>query len=146
MPDRGKVAGAFCLCVLAYILSELIQRQFTRDMNFGYFTYVNMLLGVIVGWMSMGKRAGFGFVPAINNGVTGILSLIIVSLFIQGVNEMLRLALRQRYESPFEAVLSIVTIGFEFAIEISTIEFWATALVGGVVAGLVVEAIWRRWR
>lgn len=146
MPDRAKVFGALCLCAMAYILSEMVKPQFLEGTNFGYFTYVNMLLGVVVGWMLLGRRAGLGLVPAINNGITSIVSLIILAVATQGINEMLRLAMRNRYDSPFEAVLSIVPLGLEFVVKVSTISFWGTALIGGILSGLIVEAIWKRWR
>ena len=64
MPSSSKVSGSLCLCALAYILSELAKPQFIEDFNFGYFTYVSMLVGVIIRWVLMGKRAGFGLVSA----------------------------------------------------------------------------------
>ncbi len=146
MPDRAKVMGALCLCALAYILSEMIKPHFLEDFNFGYFTYVNMVLGVLVGWIFMGKRAGFGIVPAINNGITGVVTLVIIAVAIQSVNEMLRLAMRHRFDGAFEAVLEIIPIGLDYLVLISTVPFWGTALVGGILAGLVIEAVWLRWR
>lgn len=89
----------------------------------------------------MGKRASFGLVPAIKSGVTGAMTLVVLAITIQSINEMLRLAMRQRYDGPFEAVLSIARIGLDFAVQISTIEFWSTLVVGG----LIVEAVWKRW-
>ncbi|MFT5797241.1 MAG: hypothetical protein ACI84R_001298 [Candidatus Azotimanducaceae bacterium] len=146
MPDRAKVMGALCLCAMAYILSEMIKPQFLEDYNFGYFTYVNMLLGVIVGWTFMGKRAGFGLVPAVNNGVTGVISLLMLAVAVQSINEMLRLSMRSRYDGAFDAVLSIIPIGLDFILLVSTLPFWGTAIIGGVLSGLIVEAVWRRWR
>ena len=51
MLSSSKVSGSLCLCALAYILSELAKPQFIEDFNFGNFTYVSMLVGVIVGWV-----------------------------------------------------------------------------------------------
>ena len=76
MPSTSKVSGSLCLCALAYILSELAKPQFIEDFNFGNFTYVSMLVGVIVGWVIMGKLAGFGLVSAVNNGVTSTFSMV----------------------------------------------------------------------
>jgi len=146
MPDRAKVMGALCLCAMAYILSEMVKPQFLEDYNFGYFTYVNMLLGLIVGWTFMGKWAGFGVKLAINNGLTGILALLLLAVSIQSANEMLRLAMRLRYDGPFEAVLAIIPIGLDYTVLISTVPFWGTALIGGALSGLIVEAVWQRWR
>ena len=61
MPDSSKVSGSFYLCAL---------------------------VGVIIRWVIMGKRAGFGLMSAVNNGVT---STFLIVIFIQCANEMSRL-------------------------------------------------------
>ena len=144
MPSSSKVSGSLCLCALAYILSELAKPQFIEDFNFGYFTYVSMLVGVIVGWVIMGKRAGFGLVSAVNNGVTSTFSMVLVVIFIQSANEMIRLSMRGRYDGLVEALLAIIPIGIDFVVKVSSTALWGTALIGGIVAGLMVEAIWHR--
>ena len=144
MPSSTKVASSLCLCALAYILSELVKPTFIEDYNFGYFTYVSMLVGVIVGWTSMGERVGFGLVPAINNGITGTFSMVASVIFIQSANEMIRLSMRGRYDTLFDALLGIVSIGIDFVVQVSSTALWATALIGEILAGLIVEAIWNR--
>ena len=144
MPSGTKVASSFCLCALAYILSELVKPTFIEDYNFGYFTYVSMLVGVIVGWTSMGERVSFGLVPAINNGITGTFSMVASVIFIQSANEMIRLSMRGRYDTLFDALLGIVPIGIDFVVQVSSTALWGTALIGGVLAGLIVEVIWNR--
>ena len=86
MPSSTKVASSLYLCALAYILSELVKPTFIEDYNFGYFIYVSMLVGVIVGWTSMDERVGFGLLPAINNGITGTFSMVASVIFIQSAN------------------------------------------------------------
>ncbi|MDE1131479.1 MAG: TrgA family protein [Ascidiaceihabitans sp.] len=144
MPSSTKVASSLCLCALAYILSELVKPTFIEDYNFGYFTYVSMLVGVIVGWTSMGERVGFGLVPAINNGITGTFSMVASVIFIQSANEMIRLSMRGRYDTLFDALLGIVPIGIDFVVQVSSTALWGTALIGGILAWLIVEAIWNR--
>ena len=144
MPSGTKVASSFCLCALAYILSELVKPTFIEDYNFGYFTYVSMLVGVIVGWTSMGERVGFGLIPAINNGIMGTFSMVASVIFIQSANEMIRLSMRGRYDTLFDALLGIVPIGIDFVVQVSSTALWGTALIGGILAWLIVEAIWNR--
>ena len=144
MPSGTKVASSFCLCALVYILSELVKPTFIEDYNFGYFTYVSMLVGVIVGWTSMGERVGFGLIPAINNGIMGTFSMVASVIFIQSANEMIRLSMRGRYDTLFDALLGIVPIGIDFVVQVSSTALWGTALIGGVLAGLIVEVIWNR--
>ena len=54
--------------------------------------------------------------------------------------------MRHRFDGAFEAILEIIPIGLDYLVLISTVPFWGTALLGGILAGLVIEAVWLRWR
>jgi hypothetical protein len=146
MPDSAKLVAALFLGALGFVLSDMIKPLFEEDFIFGYFNYVNTLLGVFVGWTMVGRRAGRGITAAVNNGITGMVSLIFLGVFVQACNEMLRLALRSRYDSAFEALMAVVQIGLDYFILMSTVPIWGVAIAGGVVAGLITEVIWFRWR
>ena len=72
MPTAPKALAAFCLAVLGYLASELVKTLVPEITNFGNFSYVNMALGALVGWIVVGKRAGRGTKEAIGNGLTGM--------------------------------------------------------------------------
>lgn len=146
MPTGARLTAALCLALLAFLLSGEIMPLMPEGTNFGYFTPLNMCLGLLVGWFVMGKRAGRGFVPALNNGVSGVAVLLFWGLFIQGAYEMFRLAMRNRYGGPFEALSAIFTIGLDYAIVIFVPEVIVTVLIGAIVSGLATENASRRWR
>jgi len=103
------------------------------------------VLGVVCGWIIMGKRAGRGWTAGINNGLTGVASLVFWGLFIQGAYEMVQQAMRNRFGGPFEAVLAIFELGVEFAKQLWAPEILLTLIIGAVVAGLLTEFAARRW-
>lgn len=146
MPDGAKLTAAILLGALGFILSDMIRALMEEDMNFGYFNYVNVLLGVVVGWSLVGRRAGRGLTFAINNGFTGVVSLVFLGLFVQGVNEMLRLALRNRYDNAFEALIAVVELMMEYALVMATVPIAVVVVLGGIIAGLCTEVAWHRWR
>ncbi|MBO9449636.1 TrgA family protein [Tropicibacter sp. R16_0] len=146
MPDAARLVAALSLALIAFIVSGLVMPLMPEGMDFGYFTWVNVGLGVICGWVVMGKRAGRGITPAINNGVTGVLALLFWGLFVQGAYEMFRQAMRNRFDGPFEALGAIFTIGFDYGLTIMVPSIIWTLLVGGVLAGLATEFAWRQWR
>ena len=76
MPSAARLVAAVGLAVLAFIASGMIMPLMPESTDFGYFTIVNMVLGVLCGWFVMGKRAGRGTTAAINNGFTGMVSLV----------------------------------------------------------------------
>ncbi|MBT3140357.1 tellurium resistance protein [Phaeobacter gallaeciensis] len=146
MPTAARLVAAVCLALIAFLVSGMVIPLMPEGMDFGYFTWVNVVLGVLCGWIVMGKRAGHGLTGAINNGLTGGAALIFWGLFVQGTYEMVRRAMKNRYDGPFEALLSIFEIGFEYGTTIFVPNIIATVLVGSVLAGLATEQAWRQWR
>ncbi|RBW61720.1 TrgA family protein [Ruegeria sp. A3M17] len=146
MPTAPKLVSGLCLLIVAFLVSSMVIENGDEGKNYGMFTYVNMALGVICGWWIMGKRAGRGWTAAINNGLTGMAALVFWGLFVQGVNEMLRLAMRHRYDGPFEALISIFKICVEYGQQLVVPEILWTLVIGALVTGLVTEEAARRWR
>ncbi|MEX0338222.1 MAG: TrgA family protein [Arenibacterium sp.] len=107
MPDAARLVASLSLMLIAFILTGQIIPLFDEGTDFGYFLWVNLAVGFFSGWIVMGKRAGRGITAAVNNGVTGVVAMLFWGLFIQGTNEMVRLAMRNRYDGPFEAVLAL---------------------------------------
>ena len=145
MPESSRLIAAVGLVVIAFIVSGQVMPLMPEGTDFGYFTYVNMAIGAIVGWTVMGRRAGRGITSAINNGVTGVVAMVFWALFVQGCYEMFRLAMRNRYDGPFEAVFAIFEIGLEYGMVLLAPNIIWTMLIGAVVAGLGTEYAWRRW-
>lgn len=146
MPDGAKLTAAILLGALGFILSDMIRGLMDEEINFGYFNYVNVLLGFLVGWGMVGRRAGKGLTFAVNNGFTGVVSLVILGLFVQSCNEMLRLSLRNRYDNAFEALVAVVQLMMEYAVTMATIPVAVVVILGGIIAGLCTEVAWHRWR
>ena len=107
---------------------------------------MNVVLGLAVGWVFVGRRAGRGWTSAFNVGLTGGFVLVFWGLFIQSCNEMVRLAMRNRFDGAGEALTAIFEIGTEWLILMSTVPIWGTVVVGGVITGFVTEFAWRNWR
>ncbi|AHD01034.1 TrgA family protein [Leisingera methylohalidivorans] len=146
MPTGARLTAAFCLALVAFIVSFLVMPQLPEGTDFGYFVHVNVALGLLSGWIFMGKRAGRGLVPAINNGLTGMAVMVLWALLIQGAWEMFRLAMRHRYGGPFEALSQIFVIALDYFFVIAVPTVLVPLAVGGVLAGLAAESASRRWR
>jgi hypothetical protein len=146
MPNGARLIAALSMAALAFVASQLIMPLMPDGTDFGYFIYVNMAIGIVTGWVLMGRRAGGGLVPAINNGLTGMAVMVFWGLFAQGVWEMVRLAMRHRYDGPFEALTAIFTIGLDYFFVMAVPHVLLALAIGGVVAGLATENAHRRWR
>lgn len=148
MPDAARLMAAIGMAVLAFVVSFMVMGLplFEEDTNFGWFVHVNVVVGLLVGWTVIGSRAGRSIVSAINVGLTAPVVLVFWCLFIQSCNEMVRIAMKNRYDGAFEALVDIFEIGADWAIEMTTIPIWTTLLVGGIIVGLMTEYAWRTWR
>ena len=145
MPTGARLMAAISLAVLAFILSGMVVPLMPESTDFGYFLPLNIVLGLLVGWSVMGRRAGRGITAAINNGLAGVFVLVLWAIFLQAANEMVRRALRNRYDDPFEAIVAIFQIGAEFGLMIATVPMAVALVVGAVISGLLTEFAYNRW-
>lgn len=145
MPTAARLAAALLMAALAFVASLLIMPLLPEGTDFGYFLHYNVVLGSMVGWVYLGGRAGHGFVPSLNNGLTGMALLVLAALLSQGAWEMFRLAQRLRYDGPFEAVAAVFTIALEYFFVIAVPGVWAVLIIGGGLAGVLTERVWKRW-
>ncbi|KEJ87999.1 TrgA family protein [Sulfitobacter donghicola] len=146
MPTAARLVAGVLLAILAWILSDLVRPLMPEGTAFGWFNYVNAFIGLWVGWVVMGRRAGRGFVQGINNGLTGVVMLFLWCLAAHSCWEMFRLAMRNRYDGPMEAITAIFLIGSEFGVMIATAPVLGTALVGALIIGPAADFAAKHWR
>ncbi len=152
MPNAASLFAAVSLAIIAFVVSGQVMPLFPDGKDFGYFTLVNMIIGAVVGWKVMGPRAGRGFTPGINNGLTGVAVMVIWAVFVQGCYEMFRLAMRNRYGGPFDAVMGIFEVGYDYVGDVfyagQTVQWHIiiTLTLGAVIGGLITEYVSRIWR
>ncbi len=146
MPTAARLMAAACLAVVAFIVSGMVMPLMPESTDFGYFTIVNICLGLLCGWFVMGRRAGRGTTAAINNGLTGVFVLVLWGIGVQSINEMVRLAMRNRYDGAFEAIVATFQIGAKFGLIIATVPIGIMLVIGAVVSGLLTETASNRWR
>lgn len=146
MPTASRLVAALCLLVVAFLVSSMVINNGEEGKDYGYFTYVNIALGVVCGWVIMGKRAGRGWTAGVNNGLTGVAALVFWGLFVQGTYEMFSQAMRHRFGGPFEALLAIFKLGVEYGEQLIVPEILWTLAIGAVISGVLTEIAFRRWR
>lgn len=146
MPTAAKLVAALCLAALGYVVSDLIRPLLPASTHFGLFNYVNALIGLVMGWRVVGRRAGRGMSAAIGNGFTGTVALVFWGLFVQATNEMVRRSFARHFDSMVEAIAAI----FEHMVEYGEIMLDAKVVValllGGIATGILAEIAAGRWR
>lgn len=146
-PTAAKLIAAVILGVTGFVLSLLVVPLLQEGTNVGWFPLVNTVIGLLAGWITVGRRAGRGTSGAIGNGLTGGAVLMFWGLFVQSFNEMLRLSLRNRYDGPVQALTDMLEMGYEWGLlALTSPLFSLTLLLGAVAAGLSAEIAARLWR
>lgn len=146
MPTAARLVAALSLAVLAVVLSRLIMPLMPEGTDFGYFTWVNAALGVIVGWRLVGPRAAQGQFWGIANGLTGAAALVLLGLLLQGAATMFRLAHRNLYDDPFEAFAAVFTIALEYFFIMAVPQVLVAVLIGGAVVGILAKRASSLWK
>lgn len=146
MPTAARLVAALCLAVVAFVLSGQIIPLLPESTYLGNFVPINVVLGALCGWFVMGKRAGRGITAGINNGLTGVFVLILWGLAVWASYEMFDLAMKNRYDNAFEAVIAIFQIAAEYGAIMFVSQIGITFVVGAVISGLLTEFASRKWR
>jgi hypothetical protein len=145
MPTAGRLVAAILYGLLAWLVSEMIKPLFPAGMDFGRFSEINALIGVVVGWIVAGSRAGLGWRASVGSGLTASAAVLFWCLFLQSFGEMVRKSLRMQYGGAMDAVVGVFQLMIEHVQVMASSLVIVTLLVGGIVAGLIVEWSARRW-
>ena len=145
MPTAAKLFAAFAFAVVAFFAAEVFKPHMPEGTQFGYFSFVSALIGLVAGWRVMGPDAGRGNWMAVNSGIKTSACAVGLALLIFSTYEMLRLAFRPAYKSPMEAVVGIFELAVEYTISLIAWDVLVVLVIGGALAGLLSEWAARRW-
>jgi hypothetical protein len=145
LPTAARLVAAIALGVLGWFGSDLVRPLMPPHTAFGWFNYVNAVLGVLCGWFVIGSRAGRGYAEALANGLTGVLALIIWGFFAQSFNLMLKQSLEKKFDGPVEAIVGIFRNAMDYGQYLIDPMLIGALLVGGMICGLLAEMASRRW-
>lgn len=145
MPTGGKLVAALTFAALAYFISDLMKPLFPEGTQVGMFSEVNGLVGLIMGWLVMGKGAGKTYRQSLGYGMTTLVTTAFWCLVIWSGYEMLKRSIRLYYDGPVEALqeMAALFLGYaRFAIEQQVL---IPAIIGAVFVSWLTEYFARRW-
>ena len=146
MPTAARLMAAICLAVVGFVISFMVMPLMPESTDFGNFVYINTIIGVLTGWMVMGKRAGRGITAAINNGLGGALMLVLWALLLYSSFMMFDRAMANWYNGFFAAFAAVFQFMAENVLILLDPMVIFSLAFGGVLAGLATEYAWRTWR
>ncbi len=146
MPTAARLVGALSLDLLGYAVSEMIIDVMVWRSEFGWFIPLNVALGAVFGWRTIGGNVGHGMREAISSGIGALVLMVLTALFLQSGNMMIAKSMDRRYDGPFEAVLDIAVIGYENFLIMAEPQILGALVAGAILCGTLAEWASRRRR
>lgn len=130
MPTMARLVAALLLAATGYAASEIYYPVLPEGTPATWMSETIAALGLVIGWRAIGRDAedGDGVIAlAVKAGVY----LVFWTLTVFSIREMLLQSTGRRYHGPFDAILDIPAIGWEFLV---------SAMVPSVLGALVIGA------
>jgi len=140
-----KLFAAVLIAVLGWVAADRVGGYLPPEVQQGLLRPISAFLGIFVGWKFLGKRIGGTINAAIGIGISSSVVLVLACMLFFSGNEMLRRSLRKSYDGPFEALQGMMQIAMDFSIYLAKPDVIGVLIIGGIIAGLMVEAVSRRW-
>lgn len=145
MPTAARLVAGFFFGILAWFASELVIPLLPEGTNPGRFSQVNSVVGILSGWVYMGKRVGDGYPSGIGVGLTTAALLTVVTIFMHASIEMYHLSIKMFYDGPMEAIVGIFDLSLRYGQLVINPDVLGTLIVGGCVGGWICEWTGRQW-
>ena len=145
MPTGGKLVGAIVFAMLAYWLSDLVKPLLPENKSAGLLSEWNAFIGLLMGWKIMGKGAGETYRQTFGYGLTTVAAIFFWCLALWAAYEMLRQAIRKRFDGPMEAMREMAQIFLDYARIVAVQDIIWPAVVGGLFLAWVTHFFAKRW-
>ena len=147
MPTAGKLIGAIAFAALAYFISDLIKPLLvdSEGSRVGWFSPVNALVGLAMGWTIMGRGAGKTYRQAFGFGLTTLAATVFWCLVVWSGYKMRLRSIAQRYDGPTHALQAMAELFLEYAKLAAVDEVIIPAIVGALFMAWLTEFFARRW-
>ncbi len=145
MPTAAKLMGAvFLACTVGYI--SFVYLGNTPSVTVGTeYLFVNVLIGFLVGWRSIGFDPGFGGMDSIMAGLRGIVSFVFLSTCVFGIWVVI-VKLQGFFIKSFESVFTSWADAAMIYLKIIWDPNVILALVvGGIISGIASGLANRFW-
>lgn len=145
MPTAGRLAGAIVFALFGWYIAGIAAPFFPEGRPPAALIPVSAFIGLLIGWMFVGTRAGNGYNAAIGIGLTAALLWSFWVLFLISFRQMIRNAMRRLYDGPMEALVDTFNLMMEQAIDFIDVQLIASVVIGGVVCAWITEYFGRRF-
>ncbi len=145
MPTAGRLAAALAFFIYGWYISLQATPLFPEGNLPGYAVPLSIVVGILVGWMVVGSRAGRGYIAAIGNGLTGAAAYTLWMVFLISFYDMIRKSLRRLYDGPMDAITDVFDLMLKLGTDFYDINLIINVAVGGIICGLITEYFAKRY-
>jgi hypothetical protein len=145
MPTAGKLIGAIAFAALAYFITDLVKPLLPEGTQVGWFSPINALVGLAMGWTIMGKGARKTYRQAFGFGLTTLAATVFWCLVVWAGYEMLRRSMRLYYDGAMEALQDMAGLVLGYGKLAAVSEVVIPAIVGALFMSWLTEFFARRW-
>jgi hypothetical protein len=146
MPTAAKLFSAVAFAIAAYVAADVYKLGVPDRTVWGAFNLISAAIGMLCGWLVMGGLAGRGYRAAIGYGLRTMVTVVFWILLAFSTYMMIMRSMNKVYDGPMEALVGIFDLMIENAAPMANTTMIGTLFAGGIVSGMIVEWVGRRWR
>ena len=145
MPTAPKLIAAVFFALVAALAAHLFIPVLPEGTQIKLFRELSAAIGFLCGWLIMGRTTGRGTTEAINRGLVTSVAIVFWCLLVFSIYFMIRKSTRMMYDGPMDAVLGVLELMLEYGTLLKHPATPVVLVAGGVVGGMLTEAVSRRW-
>jgi len=145
MPTAARLFAAIAFAAIGFMAAEIYKPGLPPETQWGRFTILSALIGLLCGWFVMGRLAGRGMRAAFGSGLRTSANMVFYAMLLFSVYEMVLRSLRKRYDGVFEAVMGTFDIMLAYGAALVRPEPLVVLVLGGMLGGAFAEWAARRW-
>ncbi len=146
MLTGARLVGGLILGLSGVVIAMLLV---DHDPSIAYLrNKIIILLGVVgflTGWRSLGKRVGSGYRAAFGYGLRASVTMALWSIFLAALYEVMRNVFKHAGDGYMVPVIETFQLTVEIAIYAFQWPILLTAVVMGIICGLVTEYVNKIW-
>lgn len=146
MPTAARLAAAAVFGLVAFFAAEIYKTGLPPETQWGRFSPLAAVIGLLCGWRVMGRLAGRGNLAAMGYGLRTSVTIVFYTLLLFSIYEMMLQALRNRYDGVVNALMGILELMIQYGTALLRPEPLIVLVVGGIAGGLLTEWAARNWR
>lgn len=146
MPTAARLFAALAFALVGFFTAEVFKPHMPQGTQFGAFSEISALIGLVSGWRVLGPETGRGMIQSANSGLKAGLVMLLLGLLIFSTEEMIVLAFRRTYHGPMEAIVGIIKLAVGYIQLLFAPDVLAVVLLGSILSGCLSEWAGRRWR